>query len=146
MHRGRSDTAVNANANSHAPGNSLANLSHQISNTELQIMCCEGIRNANANGFANEIATFRPRCGNSLRMEVCEKIRSRLRMRWLGAFRCCLNRPPPQIRPIKNLAVSPSLFGQQSFWLQLTTCQFTICPKTPTLHHLLFLDTYLWAL
>ena len=45
VHRGRSDTAANANANSDATQNKpLANFSHQISNRKLQIMRCEGMR------------------------------------------------------------------------------------------------------
>ena len=75
MHRGRSDTAANANANSDAPRKfasefSAPNLKQKAANLALR-------RNslANANGFANEIAKFHSRCGNSLRMDVCGKIR-----------------------------------------------------------------------
>ena len=51
------------------PENSLANFRHQISNKKLRM---RRLRNslANANGFANESANLRSRCGNSLRMEV----------------------------------------------------------------------------
>ena len=69
------------------PENSLANLSHQISNIELRIKRCEGIRNANANGFADEIA----KCSSSLRKFLANGSLRRnslaLRMRWLGALR-----------------------------------------------------------
>ena len=54
VHRSRSDTAANANANSDAP---------RIDSLAI------------ANGFANEVAEIRCRCGNSLRMDVCDKIR-----------------------------------------------------------------------
>ena len=57
------------------PENSLANFSHQISEKKLRIRRCEGIRNANANGFANEIAKISfSHCANSLRMDDCDKI------------------------------------------------------------------------
>ena len=55
MHRGRSDTAANANANSDAPREFASEFWPPISNKKLRIKRCEGIRNANANGFANEM-------------------------------------------------------------------------------------------
>ena len=75
MHRGRSDTAANANANSDAPRESASelkppNLKEKAANSALRSNAL-----ANANGFANEMRKFCPRCGNSLRMEVCDKIR-----------------------------------------------------------------------
>ena len=75
MHRGRSDTAANANANSDAPREVASefwppNLKPKTANETLR-------RNslANASGFANEMAEIRSRCRNSLRMDVCDKIR-----------------------------------------------------------------------
>ena len=53
--------------------------------------------------------TFRPHRGDSLRMDVCDKVRQRLRMRWLGALsavlpkRCdtpCLAQGGPKLRNI----------------------------------------------
>ena len=44
VHRGRSDTAANANANSDAPENSLANCGNQVPKKKLRIKRCEGIR------------------------------------------------------------------------------------------------------
>ena len=75
MHRGRSDTAANANANSDAPRKFasefyLPNLKEEAANSVLRRHSL-----ANANGFANEMQKLRPHCGNSLRMEVCDKIR-----------------------------------------------------------------------
>ena len=78
---------ANANANSDSPQKFASEFtSHQISSKKLRITRCEFLRNANANGFANGTANFRSRCGNSLRMDVCDKIRQRLRMRWRGAL------------------------------------------------------------
>ena len=44
VHRGRSDTAANANANSDAPREFTSEFNHQISKKKLRIQRCEGIR------------------------------------------------------------------------------------------------------
>ena len=75
VHRGRSDRAANANAISDAPWNLLANSRHQISIKKLRIQRCEGTRQRMRMVLWMKLREFRPRCGNSLRMEVCDKIR-----------------------------------------------------------------------
>ena len=52
------------------PENSLANFNHQITNKSCELSVAKEF--ASANAFMRK---FRPRCGNSLRMEVCDKIR-----------------------------------------------------------------------
>ena len=69
MHPARSDTIATANANSDLP----PNLKEKIANCALRINLL-----AIANGFANEMAKISFSLQNSLRMDVCDKIRWRL--------------------------------------------------------------------
>ena len=76
MHRGRSDTAANANANSDALQNFASefwppNLKEKTANHALRIKSL-----AIVDGFAIEIArNFCSRRRKPLRMDVCDKIR-----------------------------------------------------------------------
>ena len=75
MHRGRSATAANANANSDAPRKFASEFQAPSPQQEAANSPLRRNSLANANGFANEMANLRSRCGNSLRMDVCDKIR-----------------------------------------------------------------------
>ena len=76
MHRGRSDTAANANANSDAPRKFASKFSGPISNREAANEAMRVNSLATPNGDANENAKNRSRCGNSLRMDVYAKFAS----------------------------------------------------------------------
>ena len=75
VHRGRSDTVANANANSDAP----REFACEFLATKSQTKGCEfSVANEFAcecECFTHEMRKFRPCCRNSLRMEVCDKIR-----------------------------------------------------------------------
>ena len=55
------------------PEDSLANVSYQISNERLRIKHCEGIRKRMRMVLRMKLRKFRPCCGTSLQMEVCDK-------------------------------------------------------------------------
>ena len=57
------------------PENSLANCGHQISHKKLRIERCQGSRQRMRMVLRMKLRKFRPFCRNSLRMEICDKIR-----------------------------------------------------------------------